>query len=596
MITRRKFLRLSSMAGAGLLVPLPLNLGCGGKTETEPPAETIPATVRKLPAEIDMFIDPLFIPAVLVPDTSTHDGFDYYEISAAQFQQQLHSQLAPTMVWGYNGSYPGPVIEAKKNRPVRVRWINDDLPRTHLLAASIDTTIYQGMQYPDVRTVVHLHGAHAPPASDGQPEAWSTPGGAESGPDFNPDDYIYPNDQQACLLWYHDHAMGITRLNVYTGLAGFYIIRDEAEESLNLPAGDYEIPIIIQDKILNPDSSLYYPTVGMTSIHPIWNMEFFGNIPIVNGRAFPYLEVEPRRYRFRLLNGSQSRFYNLWFEGPSGNKTFQVIGTDGGLLSSPVETAKLLLAPAERVDLVIDFSNMAPDSVLTMKNDAAAPFPTGGMNIISQIMQFRVSRPLDGEDGSTPAAQLELPAINTLSPTAGAPQREIVLIENVDPGSVLPGAEGHHASSMPSSVTELLLNGVHFSDPVEENPVAGSTEIWHFINATLITHPIHIHLVQFQILGRQSLDSEGYWTVWDAWRKGNGPKPALSEYFIGAPVAPEPWEAGWKDTARANPGEVLRLIASFDLPPDTPRPARYIYHCHILEHEDNEMMRPFDVV
>lgn len=597
MITRRRFLRLSSMAGAGLLVPLPLSLGCGSNTETaSTPSGPGPATIRKLPADLDKFIDPLPVPAVLKPDTSMYEGFDYYEISVSQFLQQLHSQLAPAMVWGYGESYPGPTIEARRGRPVRVRWINDDLPRFHLLAASIDPTIFRGMDYPEVRTVTHLHGGHTPPQSDGLPEAWSTPGGAERGPSFNPGDYIYPNDQQACLLWYHDHAMGITRLNVYAGLAGLYIVRDEVEEGLNLPAGDYEIPLVIHDRTLNPDGSLFYPVMGMTTIHPVWSMEFFGEIPVVNGRAYPFLDVEPRRYRFRLLNGSQSRFYNLWLKSGSGPVPFQVIGNDGGLLPNPVATTNLLLAPGERADLIVDFSSVAMGDTLTLKNDAPAPFPGGGSNVLDQLMQLRVNRPLDGEDDSTSAGQLKLPAINNLTPSPGAPLREIVLIENSDPAAAMSGMGGHQMGGVMSSVTELLLNGRHYGDPVEEKPVAGSTEIWQFINATSSTHPIHIHLVQFRILNRQPLDTEGYWTLWDLWRKGEGAAPVISDYHSGAPIPPEPWEAGWKDTARANPGEVLRVIARFDLPADTPRPARYVYHCHILEHEDNEMMRPFEVI
>jgi spore coat protein A len=597
LLTRRKFLKLGSAATAGVFLPWQFSLGCGSGPD-EPATGSTPVLVPRLPANIDRFVDPLPLPPVLAPDTEKYEGSDYYEISISQFEQQLHSQLPATPVWGYGGSYPGPTIEARSGRPVRVRWINDSLPSTHLLRTAIDTTLFHGMEYPEVRTVTHLHGGHTPPRFDGQPEAWSTPAAGVKGPDYQAGDFIYPNGQRACTLWYHDHAMGITRLNVYAGLAGLYIIRDEIEDSLGLPRGDYEIPLVIQDRIFNPDGSLHYPTQGISPAHPVWNMNFFGDQAVVNGKVFPFLDVEPRRYRFRILNGSQSRFYNLWFDGPPAPIPFHVIGTDGGLLAQPAEVRKLLLAPAERADLLVDFSNLADGTVLTLKNDAAAPFPAGGGYVIGEIMQLRVSRPLDGDDETIPAVRLELPPVEALAATPGIPAREIVLTEHPFPAATMnPAMENPGGGGGPrAGFTELLINEKRFSDPVDEKPAVGTTEIWQFFNATADTHPMHIHLVQFQILNRQKLDAPGYFTVWDAWRTGAGPKPALNDYLIGPPIPPAPEESGWKDTARALPEEILRLIARFDLPPGTVLPARYIYHCHILEHEDNEMMRPFDVV
>ncbi|MHB9111041.1 MAG: multicopper oxidase family protein [Thermoleophilia bacterium] len=600
-LTRRRFLKLGSAAGAGLLVPWQLSLGCGDATT---PTDESTAMDYRLPADIDRFIDPLPLPRVLVPDTSAYEGSDYYEIALTQFAQQLHSQLPPTPVWGYAGSYPGPTIEARRDRPVRVKWINDDLPTTHLLNDSIDTTIYRGMALPEVRTIAHLHGGPTQPMYDGLPGAWSTPGATLAGPEYNAGDFIYSNDIRACALWYHDHAMGITRLNVYAGLAGLYIVRDDIEDGLGLPSGDFEVPIVIQDRSFNFDGTLFYPTMGMTTIHPVWNMEFFGDTPVVNGKAFPYLDVEPRRYRLRMLNGSQSRFYNLWFDDAGKSLPFSVIGSDGGLLPTPAPMDKLLLAPAERADIILDFSSLPVDTVVTLKNDAPAPYPLGGARALPEIMQFRVKLALSGDDLSAPAALLSLPAIEPLTATPGAPARDIVLIENLDANAILSHGGGDTSgmgdmSGMSGSrmgITELLINSKHFSDPIDENPVAGTTEIWQFINATPDTHPLHIHLVQFQIVNRQLLDTAGYWTLWEAWRTGSGPKPYLAEYLTGPPAPPAPEESGWKDTARAMPGEVLRVIARFDVPAGTELPARYVYHCHILEHEDNEMMRPFEVV
>ncbi|MHB8793119.1 MAG: multicopper oxidase family protein [Thermoleophilia bacterium] len=602
-LTRRRFLKLGSAAGAGLLVPWQFSLGCGADPAEFVETVSTDAADIRLPGYIDKFIDALPVPPVLTPDTEKFADSDYYEIALTQFTRQFHSQLPPTPVWGYAGSSPGPTIEARSGRTVRIKWINDGLPDTHLLRGAIDATIFRGMQYPEVRTVAHLHGGPTQPMYDGLPEAWSTPGGSQSGPGYFDGDFVYKNDIRACHLWYHDHAMGITRLNVYAGLAGLYFIRDETEAGLNLPAGEYEIPMIIQDRIFNADGSLSYPTRGTTTIHPVWNMEFFGDTPVVNGSAYPFLDVEPRRYRLRLLNGSQSRFYNLRFDDAGKAVPFTVIGSDGGLLSSPAGNVELLLAPAERADVIIDFSSVMAGAVLTLKNNAPAPFPVGGALTMPEIMQFRVNLPLKDTDMSTPAEQLELPPIEKLTETPGSPAREIVLVENADFNAILgpvAGTPGDTAmtgmSGARMGITELLMNGKRYADPVDEKPRAGTTEVWQFINATPDTHPVHIHLVQFQILNRQPIDSGGYWTLWDAWRTGSGPKPALSDYFTGPPVAPAPEESGWNDTARAMPGEVLRLIARFTVPEGTELPARYVYHCHILEHEDNEMMRPFEVV
>ncbi len=590
MITRRRFLQLGSMAGAGLLLPWELTLGCGNAGST---ADTVAPQFR-LPAVIDRFNDPLPVPPVLTPDTEAFTGSDYYEIGISQFQQQLHSQLPASTVWGYGGNTPGPTIEARAGRPVRIKWINDALPKTHPLRDAIDSSIDHGMQYPEVRTVTHLHGGHTPPQSDGQPEAWASPGGATVGPDYSAGDYVYPNSQQAATLWYHDHAMGITRLNVYMGLAGFYIIRDETEDKLDLPRGDYEIPIMIQDRMINADGSLHYPLRGNTAVHPVWNPHFFGDIAIVNGKAFPYLEVEPRRYRLRLLNASQARYYNLRLETAAGKQIpFNIIGSDGGLLAKPAEMNRLLIAPAERYDLMVDFSGMETANI-TLRNDAAAPLPEGGGPSLSEIMQFRVSKPLNGATDSSPPARLVLPPIAALAATPGIPAREIVLYENQVPASetVDPDLGGEPRTGM----TSLLINARYFADPVEEQPKAGTTEIWEVYNATLMNHPIHLHLVQFQVLNRQALDGNSFFNPWYAWRTGSSPRPSFADFLTGPPVPPRPEESGWKDTVQSGPLEIVRLIAKFDLPSGAKAPARYVYHCHILEHEDNEMMRPYDVV
>ncbi|MHB8859613.1 MAG: multicopper oxidase family protein [Thermoleophilia bacterium] len=579
LISRRKFLELSAITGVSVMMPSLFSIGCGGQAQE---AVTSSTRANRSAATIDRFIDPLPVPARLAPDTGRYEGQDYYEIHMSEFQQEIHSQLPPTTVWGFEGSTPGPLIEARRDRPVRIKWINDGLPQTHLLKASIDPTLDDMAAMPEVRTVIHLHGGHTLPQYDGLPNAWSTPGAARTGSTFFDGDFIYPNSQQACMLWYHDHAMAITRLNVYAGLSGAYLIRDDIEDSLGLPAGDYEIPLVIQDRDFNDDGSLSYPTRGVTAEHPVWTPMFLGNIPQINGKAYPYLEVEPRRYRLRLLNGSQARTYNLWFDIQGSAHGVHVIGNDGGLLPAAVPVSKLLISPAERFDIIADFSSFAPGTTLTLKNDAAAPFPAGGgaQPQIGELMQIRVSKSLQSEDRTTPAASLALPPLPALSPTAGLASR-VINLENIE------GATGR---------LQLQINNRLFRDPVEEQPRDGTTEIWEFVNLTEEAHPLHLHLTQFQILNRQPLDQINYWNAKEAWRAGTSPKPDPNSYVTGPAVAPPPHSAGWKDTALAMPSEILRIVAPFSLPDGASRPASYVYHCHILEHEDNEMMRPFEVV
>jgi hypothetical protein len=252
---------------------------------------------------IKPFVDALPIPATM-PVMHRIAGVAIYDVAMVPVRQKLHRDLAPTTLWGYHGACPGPTIEARSGAPVRVLWRNA-LPPTHALR--IDTAIHGAEpDKPAVRTVVHVHGLKVLPDSDGYPDAWFTTEFAQTGPFFKNRIYEYPNDQRAATLWYHDHAIGITRLNIYMGLVGLYILRDDIEDSLNLPSGMYEIPLIIQDRNVAPDGSLVYPA---PTVPPI--AEFFGESVLVNGKIWPYLTVEPRKYRFRILNASNARFYRL---------------------------------------------------------------------------------------------------------------------------------------------------------------------------------------------------------------------------------------------------------------------------------------------
>ena len=508
------------------------------------------------PGTVPKFVDPVPIPAVLSP-IGTERGKPLYGVTMSQFQQQLHRDFPPTTVWGYNGTYPGPTIEARRNRPIRVRYLNN-LPVTHLLP--IDHSVHGAESFrPEVRTVVHLHDGNLPAIFDGHPDAWFTPGITEAGPLFVTNVFTYPNRQPATTLWYHDHAVGITRLNVYAGLAAFYLLRDRFEDALKLPSGRFEVPLVIQDRSFNPDASLFYPE----NVPP----EFFGNTILVNGKVWPFLKVEPRRYRFRLLNGSNARFYRLRFD-PALSMT--QIGVDGGFLERPVRLNEILLAPAERADVIIDFSEHR-GATFTLTNDAPTPFPTGESpdDNTSLIMQFQVVLPLTGRDRSV--IPTELPEGLSLSPDEAVKTRDLTLNEVEDHmDGVLPLLGIRSISGRPLPLA--------WGDSDTEAPRLGTVEIWNLINLTADTHPIHPHLVRFLILDRQPFDVDKLMTTGEL-------------VFTGPPVSPDDNERGPKDTVRANPGEVTRFIARFgDFPGD------FVWHCHILEHEDHEMMRRYEVL
>jgi spore coat protein A len=520
------------------------------------------------------FVDPLPIPDRIKPD-GTLNGDLFFKVTMQPFKQKLHRDLPATSLWGYNAQWPGPTFEVRKGRPIAVQWRNN-LPTRHPLP--IDFTLHGAERpTPEVRTVVHLHGAKVLPESDGYPEAWFTNGFDKTGPFFEQKTYRYPNDQPATQLWYHDHALGTTRLNMFMGLMGTYFIRDDVEDHLDLPSGDFEIPLMIQDRTFNVDGSLAYPVQepGDPEIPPVWVPEFFGDTVLVNGKVWPFLEVEPRKYRFRILNPSNARFYRLTLNEvrPDGSKTgrsgpdFIQIGTDGGLLPAPVRLKELTIGIAERFDAIIDFSDLE-GKTFVLNNDAPAPFPDGDDIVPTDVMQFRVNKRLSGHDsGPVPKS---LSSVPLLSPRDSVKTRDLVLIEL--------------ASAQDNPIVGLINE--RWDRPVTEDPRAGSVEIWRLINTTGDAHPIHIHLVQFQILDRQPFDPDQY------------PDRLV---FTGPRVTPPANERpAFKDTVKAMPGEVTRLIMKFDLPRgtrvDRGEKFRYVFHCHILEHEDNDMMRPYDVV
>jgi spore coat protein A, manganese oxidase len=490
------------------------------------------------PGGLKRFVDPLPIPEIAKPlglrsnPSNPTEKLPFYRMTMGEVQSRVHRDLDPTRMWGFNGLSPGPMIEARSGNGVLVEWASQ-LPQRHLF--TIDHNLMGAERdKPDVRSVVHLHGAKVPPESDGYPESWFLSGKSST--------CHYPNRQDACMLWYHDHAMGINRLNIYAGLLGPYIIRDETEDALGLPRGEHEVPLVLCDRKFTVDGQLEY------DLSPIpdapWNPEFYGNCILVNGKLFPYLEVQPALYRFRVLNGSNAQFFNLSL---SNGQSIAQIGTDQGLLLAPIFAKVVLLAPGERADLAIDFSASSGQQV-TLK-----------IGPVEDIMQFKVA------PGSSQVAKLP----EKLRPVISIPESSAVRTRLL--------TLNEYKSPKGESMT-MLLGGAHWNMPVTENPALGSTEIWSLINLTEDVHPIHLHLVRFQILDRCSFDKLHYFV-----------KGELK--FIGPPLPPDPGEAGWKDTVRVHPQMVTRIIARFE-----GYPGRYVWHCHILEHEDNEMMRPYEVL
>jgi cysteine-rich repeat protein len=489
------------------------------------------------------FVDPLPRPAIAQPVAGVPGAAASYRLAMRETVQQLHRDLPPTRVWGFGdgstgATYPGPTIEATRGQAVTVTWVNDlrdasgALRTTHLLP--VDPCPH-GAHDPTPRTVVHLHGAHAPAEFDGYPESTLLPG--EEAP------YTYPNQQLPATMWYHDHALGITRLNVYLGLAGLYLLRDAEERALALPAGEYEVPLVIQDRKFNLDGSLQFPAE--------WQEHFHGDTTLVNGKVWPYLEVKRGKYRLRLLNGSGSRTYTLAL---SNGAAFTVIGSDGGLLPGPVTRTELTLGPAERSDVVVDFAGEPGGTAIRLINSAPAPFPgPPGVGVVPNVMEFRVID-LPGETAALPAA---LRALESIPESAAVRTREFLLRKGDDT------CTGQRWS----------INGLRWDD-ITEFPELGTAEIWSFVNPSGMMHPMHMHLTMFQVLDRQPFTLENQVVV-----------------PTGSRVPPPAEEAAWKDTVRVAPGEIVRVIARF-----TDYKGRFAYHCHILEHEDHEMMRQFQTV
>jgi spore coat protein A, manganese oxidase len=552
MLTRRTLIKSALVGAAGAALPLGLYR----------PSST-PAAIQGSSVPL-----PLLPKARPVARNS-------YLITARPGKAQMHPAFGLTNVWGYDDNSgrgvasPGYTIEVQKGTPTKVGYVNA-LPAQHMFDNVVPDYMHAGAP---VRMNTHLHGGHVAALSDGNPYAQPAefrPGQIQS--------VVYPNDQNATMLWYHDHADQITRLNVYAGLVGVYLVRDALDtglepNGLGVPGGAYEIPLVMCDRLFDSSGQLFY------SPDATWLPEFFGDTPLVNGAVRPFLAVEPRKYRFRILNASNARFWNLTIAG--GPPAWQ-IGSDGGLFNKPVPlTGSLVVLPAERMDVIVDFSGFAGRTLQVTNADlpveVSSPAPA-----LPNVMEIRVGRTVTHKD---PRLPFSLPGT---MPALGAPSvtRDITLeeVENAVTGDPEYGS----------------LNGRKFDDVrgVQERPKAGSTEDWRLVNLTEDTHPIHLHLVQFQVMDRRPFDSARYKADLDAARASNADAPNFdpTPYYTGPAVAPDANERGWKDTVRTNPDQVTRIRARWTLPAGVVPPQKYVFHCHILEHEDNSMMRPLEIV
>jgi spore coat protein A len=485
---------------------------------------------------LEPYVDSLPLPPVLQPIGTSQSGAPLYEVTIQTASQQLHSELPPTDLWTYNGMFPGPTIEADVGAPIEVRYVNA-LPATGGHALPVDECSHGPNFWQDTaRIVTHLHGGHVAARFDGQPEFHILPGEL--------DEYAYPNQQLPATLWYHDHAMGITRLNVYMGLAGFYLLRDDFERNLGLPDGEFEIPLVLQDRAFHPDGSLSYPATIEDA--------FYGDKVLVNGKVWPYHDVKQGKYRLRLLNGSQARVYRLKLENPADPGAvipFELIGTDGGLIGAPISLQEIELAPAERFDVVVDFAAFPAGTEIVLRNqDATEPR-------VPNTMKFVVGSAM-GFSGSIPSS---LRPVVPIPEGEATQERKFHFVLQPDPCA---GKRWLISSIGPDN----NLLGQYWDD-VTEFPVLGETEIWEVVNSSNMMHPFHMHLVMFQVLDR-------------------------TDMVTGNLMPLDPWEVdSWKDTVKLPPRTRVRVIAKFE-----DYPGRFAYHCHILDHEDHEMMRQFQTV
>ena len=514
-VSRRTVLGLLGGAAAAVGVGVPLVSGLRGSSSTG----TLLTSQRPLPRP---FTRPLPIPPVLAP-TRRDSTTDFYEITQRVANAELLDGV-PTPIWGYNGIFPGPTIVSRSGRRTVVRHRNE-LP---------------------VPTVVHLHGGHTPPEHDGYPIDLLLPVGSDAtmvghSPHLaqgaimrGEREYIYPLEQRAATLWYHDHRMDFTGPAVWRGLAGFHLVRDDEEESLGLPEGERDLPLMIADRAFAADGSLRYPSLDPHLLHnpgveAAYAPGVLGDVILVNGVPWPVAEVAGVRYRLRLLNAANARRFRLALDPPPpGGGALVQIGTDGGLLERPLGHDAIELAPAQRFDVVVDFGRYRPGQEVTLVNEF-------GAGSTARVMRFRV--------GQRAADDSRLPDVLSRVALLDPARADLTRTFAFRTGSV-------------GAMTGWTINGRPF-DPAraDASPRLGDVEVWRLVSD--FHHPVHLHLVQFQVLSR------------------NG-------------GAPGPYDAGWKDTLDLRASEEATVITRF-----SGYRGRYVFHCHNLEHEDMAMMGNF---
>ena len=593
MLTRRQLIKRGTAGGVGLA----FSGSIGALAAPRPKTALTP------------FLDELPRPGAGWPVVDLRPGGNAaspYTLPLNQFEVKFHQQLAPTPVWGYGPTagrttHLSPTVIVNPNQQVQLTFDAGNLPTTHMFPPDRNLHPSDHGGVPDVRLNSHLHGSHVGDTSDGNPYAHRIPGNPPPPPEQDPaapyeitpngaggsltsQTMTYSNDQGPGLLWYHDHGLGITRQTVYAAAAGAYVI--DEPQNLGTPDG-VGIPLVIQDKLL-VGNQLTYP--GGT---PSWEPEFFGDVSLVNGKIWPFMAAEPRWYRFRVLNASNARIYSLkLLDSGRGGRVlpFVQIANELGYLPAPVPVDDLVLAPAERADVLVDFREVGGRNV----NLVNTRLPKGTVNPATklarpEVMQFRVAAtPVGGNVTPT------LPKQPAVAPGADARVITHTLEEVMGPAGPV----------------RVLLDGKKFTDPLspDDKITNGDTVFFDIVNTTADTHPIHLHLVHFSVVSRQRFDVKGYVAELAAMRSGwnaldhTGPDDWMSENvpsvtpFLGRPGSVDPNERGYKDTVRANPGEVTRIAAQFKVPAGQALPSRYVWHCHILEHEDNDMMRPYQVV
>ena len=560
-LTRRRFLQVGLGAGAALVVPW---------------VSRVPMARAAAGGKLTKYLEPLPLPGagIVVASPSAPNA---YSFTQREISRQLHPHLPPTPLWAYDdgsglagqsGSF-GMAVVAQSGTPLTVSFLHD-LPETYPEWLPVDTRLTPLGDH--VRLMTHLHGGFVAGDSDGNPAV--TPNG------FGPGEIqsVYYTNQRpqmpASLLWFHDHGLGTTRLNVFAGLAAAYILRDEFDTGaepnpIGIPGGAYEIPLVVQDRQFDADGTFLYPTSNIPDA--TWIGEYFGDVMLVNGKVWPYLDVEPRMYRLRILNGCNARILNLDIGGAS----FWQIGAEGGMFDIPVPVKELVLAPAERADVLVDFTSFAGRTLVVKNHRPPRPVTSPAPNL-GHVMQLRVGSSVSHPGPTSIPSTLVGGRKADLS---GPVATRYITLNEID---------------IDDPTWFLNLNGVHFGEDATETPKVGSVEDWVYVNLTGDTHPMHMHLETFQVIGRTPFNVEAYEEAYEA--PGGVPGGIDPTPFATGPMLPPaPEERGFKDTVKVNPGYFTTIRAKFDLPTGVAAPQKYVYHCHIVEHEDNDMMRPFTV-